>query len=435
MNLSQRFPLWKSASIYLLLLAGFFFWSYGIANQYAASLPFVPSISYPWEKYIPFWPWTIIPYWSMDLFYGLSFFVCTSKKELTVHAKRLFLASLICCTCFILFPLACKSEIPAVSNPIFRWLIGGSGLVATPFNQAPSLHIALAWLVWLRFRAHTQGIIKALLTVWFILIGLSVLTCYQHHFIDVPLGFFVGVLISYLLPMYSFERTISPWTVQRAKLALFYLLGSGLFAILAWAKKGVCLWLFWPSLSLLMVGFGYALWGTAIFQKDAQGKLSLSACILLAPYRFGAFLSKCYFTRRLPCSVKIMDKIYLGSLPVHKRIEQNGLLDLTAEFDSSSIQCANKICCPRMDLLAQTPQQIQQAVEKLIDLSQKGSVLVCCALGLSRSATIVIAYLVFTKQYANVQQATQFVQQKRPRIVLSAKQKHYLYQWQQNYII
>ena len=435
MNVSQKFPLWKLASLYLLLLAGFFFGSYGVANQHAASLFWVPSISYSWEKHIPFWPWTIIPYWSMDLFYGLSFFICTSKKELTVHAKRLFLASLICCTCFILFPLACKSVIPAVSNPLLRWLIGGSGLVATPFNQAPSLHIALAWLVWLRFRAHTHGVVRVLLTVWFILIGLSVLTCYQHHFIDVPLGFFVGVLISYLLPMSSFARILPPWTCQRAKLALFYLLGSFLLAGLAWYEKGVFLWLFWPALSLLIVGFGYILWGTAIFQKDMHGKLSLSARILLAPYRFGAFISKCYFTRSMPSSVKITDKIYLGSLPIRKRLEQNGLLDMTAEFDSSTIQYAEKVCCPRMDLLAQTPEQIQKAVEKLIDFSQKGSVLVCCALGLSRSATIVIAYLVFTKQYANVRQATQFVQQKRPQIVLSAKQEYYLHQWQRNYTI
>ena len=435
MILTQKFPLWKSASFYLLLLAGFFFWSYGIANQYASSLPFVPSISYPWEKYIPFLPWTIIPYWSMDLFYGLSFFICTSKKELTVHAKRLFFASLICCVFFILFPLACRSEIPGISNPLFRWLIGGSGLVATPFNQAPSLHIALAWLVWLRFRAHTSGVIRAVLTAWFVLIGISVLTCYQHHFIDVPLGFFTGVLISYLLPLQPFERTLPGWTYQRAKLIFFYLLGSGLFAVLAWSKKGACLWFFWPSLSLLIVGFGYALWGTAVFQKDTRGKLSLSAHILLAPYRLGAFLSKCYFTHSLPGSVKITDRIYLGSLPSHKQIKQNGLLDMTAEFDSSSIQCAERICCPRLDLLAQTPEQIQQAVEKLIVLSQKGSVLVCCALGLSRSATVVIAYLIFTKHCTTLQQAVQFVVQKRPRTVLSVRQLYYLHQWQQNYII
>lgn len=290
-------------------------------------------------------------------------------------------------------------------------------------------------LVWLRFISHTYNKnIRYFLSIWFFFIAISVLTCYQHHFIDVPLGFFVGILISYLLPMQSFERISSHDLIKRIKLGSFYLFGSLVLAGPALYFKGGFLWLFWPAFSLLLVALGYFIWGTAIFQKDKNGKISLSSRILLAPYRLGAYLSKLWFTKRLLPHVKITDKIYLGSLPIKNPITQICLMDLTAEFDSSSIICNEKVCYPRMDLLPQSPKHIQEAVEDLITLTEKGTVLVCCSLGLSRSATIVIAYLIANKQFKNIQQAKKFVIQKRP-IVLSSKQIYYLQEWQQNYII
>ncbi len=53
-----------------------FFLSYGFANQYADNLSYVGSIVFDWEHKIPLWPWTIVPYWSIDLFYGLSLLLC-----------------------------------------------------------------------------------------------------------------------------------------------------------------------------------------------------------------------------------------------------------------------------------------------------------------------------------------------------------------------
>ena len=65
----------------------------------------VGSVVFDWERGIPFLPWTIVPYWSIDAFYGLSLLVCTSKAELDNHARRLLTAQIVAVTCFILFPL------------------------------------------------------------------------------------------------------------------------------------------------------------------------------------------------------------------------------------------------------------------------------------------------------------------------------------------
>ncbi len=427
MKLSKIFPLWKQAFFSLVCVGIFFFLSYGLANKYTASLNFVPSISFGWEKYIPFWPWTIIPYWSMDLFYCISFFICTSKRELTVHSVRLFTASCVCCACFMLFPLACSFVLPDVSNPIFHKMIFESGLVSTPFNQAPSLHIVLAWLVWLRFNAHITGIKKLILSCWFILIVISVLTCYQHHFIDVPLGILVGVLISYMLPMQPYKRILSN-DIKRVKLGVLYLLGCLVMAFTAWIYKGLFLWLFWVAISLLIVALGYFLWGTAVFQKNEQGKMSLSARVILAPYRLGTYISKLFFTRNLPEYTQITDRIFLGALPVNKEIKTDSLLDLTAEFDTSEIKCKHKIICPRMDLLVQTPEQIQEAVSKLNELTEKGTVLICCALGLSRSLTVAAAYLMVKNNTFTAEDSINKISQIRP-IVINKKQIFALQQW------
>ena len=140
----ERRP-WGRALGCLALLAPFFFISYGAANWLAAQRSDVGAIFFDWERAIPFLPWTILPYWSIDALYGLSFFVCASRAELDLHAKRLLTAQLGAVTCFILFPLRFAFARPApggLAGDLFDALMSFD----RPFNQAPSLHIALC--VW-----------------------------------------------------------------------------------------------------------------------------------------------------------------------------------------------------------------------------------------------------------------------------------------------
>ena len=438
MKLNQLLPLYKplyaQASFYMIIAAGFFFLSYLAANTYSASLDFVPSIFYGWEKYIPFMPWTIIPYWTMDLLYGISFFLCTSKKELKVHTARLMCASFICCLLFVIFPLSCSTPIPPVKNSLLNYLFFGSNLVATSFNQAPSLHIALAWLVCLAYCRHTKGLVRLLFAAWFVLIGLSVLFCYQHHFIDIPTGFFTGILISYLLPLNSYERQNSPDIKGRIKLALLYLAGSIILAAAAFRLQNAAFFLLWPAAALFAVAMAYAHWGTAVFQKNTQGEVSVSAKIILLPYTLSAWLSKKYFTSELPPYCRISKNLYLGSFP-QKQIKQDFLIDMTAEFDSSNIKCKGVYAFARMDLLAQTPQQINQAAQKAAQIIKQGSLLICCALGLGRSAVIAAAALILLRQAKDTEQALALIKKARPQIVLTENHITNLQLWYKFYTI
>nr|WP_257993265.1 hypothetical protein [Cupriavidus pauculus] len=129
-------PWWLAA----LLLAGMgtlFFSSYGLANWLASLRTDVPYFHYGWEHRIPFVPWTIIPYWSIDLLYGISFFLWRTRAGLLTHVKRLLAAQLISVACFIAFPLRFAFERPVADGlpcqPV-GWLAGS---VSSRFRCPP----------------------------------------------------------------------------------------------------------------------------------------------------------------------------------------------------------------------------------------------------------------------------------------------------------
>ena len=144
---------WRRAVLWLLLLGPFFFASYGLATWLASRRAEVGSFAFGWERHIPFVPWTIVPYWSIDVLYGVSLFVCASRRELDTHARRLLTAQVAAVACFILFPLRFSYERPApdgVPGVLFTVL----GSFDKPFNQAPSLHIALLVILWDLYAWH-----------------------------------------------------------------------------------------------------------------------------------------------------------------------------------------------------------------------------------------------------------------------------------------
>jgi membrane-associated phospholipid phosphatase len=189
----------------LLLLAGMgvlFFSSYGLANWLASQRESVPYFYFGWERRIPFVPWSIVPYWSIDLLYGISFFLWSSRTALLTHVKRLLAAQVISVACFIAFPLRFAFGRPTAEGlpGLLFTLLGGFD---KPFNQAPSLHISLLVILWVAYAAHVGGLWRWQLHLWFALVGFSVLTTYQHHFIDVPTGWLVGWLCVFAFPLPS----------------------------------------------------------------------------------------------------------------------------------------------------------------------------------------------------------------------------------------
>src|SRR5205807_8968808 len=145
-----------------------FMFVYGACNALAAARDDVGTAFFAWELRIPFVPEMILPYMSIDLFFVASFVLCADRIELRTHARRIAAAILIAGGAFLLFPLATGYPGP--------WVSGWSGRLFEflwsfdePHNLAPSLHVALASLLWPVYARHTRGLARWLVHGWFAL--------------------------------------------------------------------------------------------------------------------------------------------------------------------------------------------------------------------------------------------------------------------------
>lgn len=425
-------PFWRRSLAWLLLLGPFFFLSYGYSNQLAAAKAIDQSIVFAWERHIPFLPWTIVPYWSIDLLYGLSFLLCRTRLEVDRHALRLLTAQIISVACFIFFPLHFAFERPQVGG-FFGALFDALMDFDKPYNQAPSLHISLLVIIWARFHASVPPGWRVMANVWAMLIGLSVLTTYQHHFIDVPTGILVGLFCVWLWPSSGASplSKVESITPQHRKLALCYLTGALIFGACALTIGGIALWLLWASASLALVAAIYAGIGAdRAFQKtDGQHKLAIT--LLLGPYLLGARLNSRWWTRKHPKPDEIADGIWLGRLPAAKEMREGrfaALLDLTAELAApqGNWRYAN---LPWLDLIPPKPEQLAAAVEQIETLRQRGPLWVSCALGRARSVCAVIAWLLHTRRAATLEEAEALVRAKRPEISIDPAHRAAITEW------
>ena len=429
-------PAFKTSLLKLALIGALFYTSYGLSNHYAASLAYVPEIAFAWERGIPFWEWTIVPYWSLNLMYAAAFFLCRNACEQNRYVARLVSAQIIATTCFMLFPLHFGWPKPPTDG---LWGVMFDSLVAfdLPYNQSPSLHIALSIIVgafyWTRFPK-----IRLPILLWQSLIALSVLTTYQHHFIDVPTGALLGWLVLWAIPQHgvspfrrpfdtqgrlktseaSFcEAKTSPATRSREiKIAMLYLAGAVLSALPS-LFGGAWLWMLWVSVSLSVVAFAYLTGNAAVFQKQADGRLSAAATVLLLPYLVGVRLNMVYWLRGKAKTARVRDDVLIGSVSGISD-DLPAVLDVCAEYPHPRYRGVYRVL-PLLDMVAPSENDLVQAASLLEALRrQHGKVLTCCALGYGRSASVVLTWLLVYGGCRDLAQATAELKQVRPQMVL-----------------
>lgn len=412
---------WKRAIAWLACLGPFFYLSYGFANAMAGRRADVPSIVFDWEHAVPFVAWTILPYWTTNAFYAVSPFLARNRRELDTLGLRLLSVQLLAVTCFLLWPLAFSFERPATAG-LFGAMFDALTSFDRPYNQAPSLHIALTVVLWAHYAKFLHGFWRRVLDAWFALVCVSILTTFQHHFIDLPTGIAAGWLCVWLWP----ERADAPWrnarwtdAPERRRLAALYLLGALACAALAVLFGGVLLWAWWPALSLLLVAWHYAFTGAAGFQKRADGRLSMASRWLHAPYLLGARINAWWWTRRAPAPVKVVDGVWLGGLQSKGGRDGFAVVDVCAELSLPGGAQPGDAIVPMLDLATPSLSSVLAAADAIETLRRADErVLVCCALGYSRSALTIAAWLLRSGRSASVDAAIARVRAARPEIVL-----------------
>ena len=439
-------PTLKTSLLKLALVGILFYASYSLSNHYAASLAYVPEVAFAWERNIPFWEWTILPYWSLNLMYAAAFFLCRNAREQNRYVARLVSAQIVATTCFMLFPLHFGWPKPPTDG---LWGVMFDSLVAfdLPYNQSPSLHIALSIIVgafyWTRFPK-----IRLPIFLWQSLIALSVLTTYQHPFIDVPTGALLGWLVLWAIPQHGVSPFRRPFDTQgrlktseasfceaktseasfceaktppetrsrEIKIAMLYLAGAALSALPS-LFGGAWLWMLWVSVSLSVVAFAYLTGNAAVFQKQADGRLSAAATVLLLPYLVGVRLNMAYWLCGKAKTARVRDGVLIGSVSAISD-DLPAILDVCAEYPRPRYRGAYRVL-PLLDMVAPSENDLVHAASLLEALHrQHGKVLTCCALGYGRSAAVVLTWLLVYGGCRDLAQATAELKQVRPQMVL-----------------
>jgi len=302
-----------------------------------------------------------------------------------------------------------------------------------PFNQAPSLHVALTAVLWAAYSRHLRGWWLGLVRAWFVLMALSTLTTYQHHFIDLPAGLWVGLFAVMLFPTRiraDVERAADP---LRFWLAAAYAAGAAGAGVAAWRSGGLGWLLLWPAGSLAVVAGIYAAGRAELFGKSKAGKLTPAALGVLMPFLAAAWASSRWHTRGQAPAQEIADGVWLGRIP--GRFGEGGenaekitreaagfrsVVDVTAEMPFAGEGIAYR-SIPMLDLLAPAVAQLDAAVEAIEELSRMRPTLVCCALGYSRSAAAVAAWLMASGRAGTAGEAVAMVRARRPQVVLRAR--------------
>ena len=387
----------KERIVWMLYLGLMFFLLYGSANQYASLTAPYPSLVFGWEHNIPFVESFIVPYMASDLMFVLAFLFAYTRLELRVLALRVFAIVLFSVLIFVAFPLQFTFEKPEVKS--FTWLF--TALSADlPFNQAPSLHVSFAIVLWYSMKEKIASrVVRVALGLWFGLIALSTLFVYQHHFIDLPTGALVGFLAVYFISKKKKNKVLKAFTTPRSlKMALYYLVASALLMVLSFQLSVLFFYLF---VSLFFVSVVYAFGLNEMLVTNSLVKY-LFLRLLFAPYLWGNKLSWSYYKRKLPLMVKVDEGVYFGRLydvNERKELENSGLkhiLNLAIEHTILRKHYFHSFYnLPFLDQTIPNPKQLHRAVE-LIEEHKKEGIYIHCALGLSRSVLVISAWLLYT---------------------------------------
>jgi protein-tyrosine phosphatase len=207
-------------------------------------------------------------------------------------------------------------------------------------------------------------------------------------------------------------------------------MGALIFGVAGYIVGGAAWLLLWPSGAVLIVAAIYFSGRPELFRKS-EGDMPAATIIILAPYLLGAWLNSRWHTRGQAPAREIAGSVWLGRIPRRAEREALGIVsivDVTAELpiDRSGIVYRG---IPMLDLLMPTIDQIDAAVRAISELEQQRPTLVCCALGYSRSAAVVAAWLLAVGKAESVGAAIEVIRTQRRPIVLPERSRLVLAQW------
>ena len=412
-----------------LYCALFFQLTYSAAAVHAANQATVSSFAFPFEHFMPFVSWMIIPYMSSGLFFALVPFCCRSRAELWVYTKRFSFMTIVSICCFFIFPLRFSFDRPSVEHPVFEFFFTFLSKHDSPFNQAPSLHVAYACLFWSVLGRQLKGWTRWVVGIWLLFMGIATLTVYQHHLVDV-LTALILVHVGFALFPYPFEtgqRRLFmgkhgdlPFfaTVRSEEVNLestvfrrnqgignvYYAIGWSLLLLALWGGTYtfVVYFLCWPSLVCFAVGRNYII-SNPRFLKKENGWIPGFKKLFYYPYQGIYWLLWRFFRRRNnPPLFEVLPGCYVGPRATRGDLNTLGLnkrvlvFDLAAELEEivSLHVGENYHSFPLLDIAAIKLSDAERILAALVisyqQLKRGENMIIHCTMGYSRSMVFAV---------------------------------------------
>jgi membrane-associated phospholipid phosphatase len=392
---------------------------YSLTGWLASLRTEVGTWAFAWEGNLPFVPWLVVPYMSLDLFFVAAPFLCTDRPELRTLGRRMTIAILGAGATFLLMPLRFAFPRPEPAGwtaAMFEALYGFD----RPFNLFPSLHLAILVILCGTYHRHTRGVARWLTHTWFGLIGLSTVLTYQHHVVDVAGGLALGFICCYLIPEY---RATHPATTN-ARIGTCYLAASVVLGTGAISLRPAGLALLWPAVTLAIVAGAYFGFYANVARKEG-GRLPLTSKVVLAPWLAGQHASLVYYRRQADAWNVVTPCVWIGrrlrerEATAAVRQGVKAVLDLTGEFsEAPAFRALAYLSVPLLDLTAPTPRQLRTTIDFIHAHRDKGAVYVHCKIGYSRSAVVVGAWLIEAGLVATPGEAVAMLRAVRPSLVV-----------------
>ncbi len=167
-----------------------FFAIYPALNSYSAGRE-LHKMYFTWELSIPLIDWMILPYLSMNFFFLVPLFFIRTEK-ISELSMACIISTIIAGLIFYLYPcqLGFIREVPQNFSVLYKGLFA----IDKPFNLFPSLHITYPILFVIFCRKNFGTISRIIVSLWLILVMISIVLTHQHHILDVVAGILLALV-------------------------------------------------------------------------------------------------------------------------------------------------------------------------------------------------------------------------------------------------
>jgi membrane-associated phospholipid phosphatase len=190
---------WRAFLKFMALFYVFFFPVYFGAGNIAANMHDTYALYWDWERTIPVIPWMIWPYLTLFSLFLLPLFHMSSE-QISVLSRQSTATLIIAGAIFLLFPTHSgfvHTSIVGLHEPLF----GVLAMVDTPYNLAPSLHVAFGALILLGCAEQTSAVLAWSYRFWLLIMSASTVLIHQHHVFDVLSGLALALLMRRIFPL------------------------------------------------------------------------------------------------------------------------------------------------------------------------------------------------------------------------------------------